>query len=93
MAVLPLRGLVRRGHRRWLVRGLLTMGIFRRRETAADDNARTNLLLDGLEAAYEARRQGLDLPLTDFEEVVIDAAVTLSGEQYPPAGHTYPKKG
>ncbi|MBM7057165.1 hypothetical protein [Streptomyces durocortorensis] len=69
------------------------MKIFRRRETAADDAARTTLLLDGLEAAYEGRRQGLDLPLTTFEEVVLDASVTLSGEAYPPAGHTYPRKG
>ncbi|MCX4524069.1 hypothetical protein OHA69_41500 [Streptomyces anulatus] len=69
------------------------MNIFRRRETPADDNARTNLLLDGLEAAYEERRQGLDLPLTQFEEVVLDASVSLSGEPYPPAGHTYPRKG
>ncbi|MFD7416873.1 hypothetical protein [Kitasatospora purpeofusca] len=69
------------------------MGIFRRRETAADDNARTTRFLDGLEGAYEERRQGLDLPLTQFEEVVLDASVALSGEAYPPAGHTYPKRG
>ncbi|MGP3636463.1 hypothetical protein ACTU45_24430 [Streptomyces sp. 24-1644] len=69
------------------------MSIFRRRETAADDAARTTLLLDGLEAAYEQRRGGEDVPLTQFEEVVLDASVTLSGEPYPPAGHTYPKKG
>ncbi|MFF2115662.1 hypothetical protein [Rhodococcus koreensis] len=90
--MLRLRGLVRRGHEPWLLRGLL-MGIFRRRESAADDNARTGRLLEGLETAYESRRQGLDLPLTQFEEVVIDASVTLSGEPYPPAGHTYPRKG
>ncbi|MFG3410379.1 hypothetical protein [Streptomyces sp. NPDC048142] len=69
------------------------MGIFRRRETAADDAARTTLLLDGLEAAYEQRRGGEDVPLTQFEEVVLDATVSLSGEPYPPAGHTYPKRG
>lgn len=72
---------------------MIAVKIFGRRETAADDAARTNLLLDGLEAAYEDRRQGLDLPLTTFEEVVLDASVTLSGEPYPPAGHTYPRKG
>lgn len=72
---------------------MIGVKIFRRRETAADDAARTNLLLDGLEGAYEERRQGLDLPLTQFEEVVLDASVSLSGEAYPPAGHTYPKRG
>ncbi|MFI7089731.1 hypothetical protein ACIBUR_39880 [Streptomyces anulatus] len=70
------------------------MSIFRRRETAADDAARTTLLLDGLEAAYEQRRgDDPETPLTQFEEVVLDASVTLSGEPYPPAGHTYPRKG
>lgn len=70
------------------------MSIFRRRETAADDAARTTLLLDGLEAAYEERR-GADpeAPLTQFETVVLDATVSLSGEPYPPAGHSYPRRG
>ncbi|MEU8672962.1 hypothetical protein AB0C71_39440 [Streptomyces anulatus] len=69
------------------------MNIFRRRETPADDNARTNRLMDGLEAAYEQRRGGEDVPLTEFETVVLDATVSLSGEPYPPAGHRYPKRG
>ncbi|MEV6478058.1 hypothetical protein [Streptomyces sp. NPDC051657] len=69
------------------------MAFFRSRETPADDNARTTRFLDGLEAAYEQRRGGEDVPLTQFEEVVLDASVTLSGEPYPPAGHTYPRKG
>lgn len=69
------------------------MNIFRSRETQSDDDARTNRLMDGLEAAYEQRRGGEDVPLTQFEEVVLAATVTLSGEPYPPAGHTYPKRG
>ncbi|MEU1224705.1 hypothetical protein [Streptomyces microflavus] len=70
------------------------MSIFRRRETPAHDDARTTLLLNGLEAAYEQRRGGdPEAPLTEFEEVVLAATVTLSGEPYPPAGHTYPRRG
>ncbi len=73
------------------------MALFRRNrtETYADDFARTGRLLEGLEAAYAARTgdPASDLPLTDFEDVVIEAAMPLHGDPYPPAGHTYPKRG
>ncbi|MFD9226115.1 RNA polymerase sigma factor [Streptomyces sp. NPDC060064] len=71
------------------------VALFRRSEKAADDFARTGRLLEGLEAAYAARTGSptADLPLTDFEDVVIEGAMPLAGETYPPAGHTYPRKG
>lgn len=71
------------------------MALFRRSETTADDSARTGRLLQGLEDAYVARTgDAVDGgSLTQFEEVVLEAAAPLSGEPYPPAGHTYPRKG
>jgi hypothetical protein len=71
------------------------VSLFRRSETKADDDARTGRLLDGLETAY-AIRTGDPVdggPLTPFEEVVLEGAVPLPGDIYPPVGHTYPTKG
>ncbi|MFF7013236.1 hypothetical protein ACFY9Y_35080 [Streptomyces fimicarius] len=71
------------------------MPFFRRSETAAHDDARTGRLLDGLESAYAARTgdpvNGGDL--TPFEETVLFAVAGDPTQQYPPAGHTYPKRG
>ncbi|MFF4144686.1 hypothetical protein ACFY0A_25575 [Streptomyces sp. NPDC001698] len=70
------------------------MGIFSRRETSTDDSARTGRLLEGLERAY-ATRTGDPVdggPLTDFEQVVVEAAAPSPGTPYPPAGHSYPRK-
>ncbi|MCX4581443.1 hypothetical protein OHB41_51790 [Streptomyces sp. NBC_01571] len=73
----------------------MLMSLFRRTEKAADDFARTGRLLEGLEAAYAARTgdPASDLPLTDFEDVVIEGAMPLPGETYPPAGHSFPRRG
>ncbi|MFD5223901.1 MULTISPECIES: hypothetical protein [Streptomyces] len=71
------------------------MKFLRRTEKQSDDHARTGRLLDGLETAY-AVRTGDPVdggPLTDFEEVVLEGAMPLPGDPYPPAGHTYPRKG
>ncbi|MBD9735218.1 hypothetical protein IGX29_26120 [Streptomyces sp. H28] len=70
------------------------MGIFRRRETAADDQARTGRLLDGLDAAYTARTGEVcgEEPLDAFEDVVIDAAGAEATGPYPPPGHGYPRR-
>lgn len=69
------------------------MGRFRR-ETRADDNARTKRLLDGIETAYAVRtgNPAGGGPLTDFEEVVIEGAAPLHGTEYPPPGHNYPRR-
>jgi hypothetical protein len=68
---------------------------FRRTETQSDDEARTGRLLDGLETAYAVRTgdpvDGGDL--TQFEETVLFAVAGDPAQQYPPAGHTYPRKG
>ncbi|MBL3670248.1 hypothetical protein JL475_30590 [Streptomyces sp. M2CJ-2] len=70
------------------------MGFLRRRETAADDQARTGRLLQGLEDAYAARTgDPVDGgPLDEFEETVINAAAAQYGTPYPPAGHDYPRR-
>lgn len=70
------------------------MGLFRRTETASDDNARTGRLLQGVENAYAARTgDPVDGgPLSDFESTVITAAAPVPGATYPPAGHGYPRR-
>ncbi|MBL3664495.1 hypothetical protein JL475_00345 [Streptomyces sp. M2CJ-2] len=70
------------------------MSLFRRTETASHDRARTLRLLGGVDAAY-ATRTGDPVdggPLTEFEETVISAAVPQAGTEYPPPGHTYPRR-
>ncbi|GGS47903.1 hypothetical protein [Streptomyces violaceus] len=70
------------------------MGFFRRTENAADDQARTIRILDGIETAYAARTgDPVDGgPLNDFEEVVIEGAAPRAGDTYPPPGHGYPRR-
>lgn len=70
------------------------MGIFRRRETAAQDQDRSVRFLDGVEAAY-ARRTGdpcSTAPLDDFEDVIVEAAGAEFDAPYPPPGHGYPRR-
>lgn len=70
------------------------MGLFRRTESRSDDDARTNRLLDSLENAYE-QRTGDPVdggPLTEFESVVLGAAAPSPHADYPPAGHSYPRR-
>jgi len=63
-----------------------------RRETRADDNARTIRLLDASDVAFE-REPADDLAL-DFESVVMEGLLTdRAVPTYPPAGHGYPRKG
>lgn len=69
------------------------MKIFRRTETHADDQARTGRLLDALDAYSEARDPHHLVPLDDFEETVLFGVAGDPAQQYPPAGHTYPRKG
>ncbi|MFS8200495.1 hypothetical protein ACLVWQ_17635 (plasmid) [Streptomyces sp. CWNU-52B] len=66
----------------------------RRRETQADDQARTGRLLDGLDAAYLTRTGDLmgDADLDDFETVIAAAVHPHDGVTYPPAGHGYPRR-
>ncbi|WP_103542043.1 hypothetical protein [Streptomyces sp. SM1] len=70
------------------------MALFRRRETPADDQARTGRLLEGLEAAYANRTgdpcSGVDLD--DFENVIVSAAGAEGEPTYPPPGHDYPRR-
>lgn len=65
------------------------------RETPSDDDARTGRLLDAADVAFEYE------PATelheDFESVVMEGLLTDKAAAaegvYPPAGHTYPRKG
>jgi hypothetical protein len=65
-----------------------------RRETKDEDEARTGALLDALDQATDAGDQ--EAPLTAFEEVVLDGLAcgpACSGAPYPPAGHSFPRRG
>lgn len=63
----------------------------RRRETPADDNARTERLLDHADRAF-----GMDdaYALNDgFEDVVMTGLGTdKAARPYPPTGHGYPRR-
>ena len=63
-----------------------------RRETRADDNARTERLLDHSDRAFAHEpADGLAL---EFETVVMEGLLTdRAVPVYPPAGHSYPRKG
>lgn len=63
------------------------------RETKKDDDARTGRLLDALDAYSEARDPHHLVPLDEFEETALFAIAGDPSQLYPPAGHTYPKKG
>lgn len=63
-----------------------------KRETRAEDNARTERLLDVADIAFEQE------PVTelhhDFESVVMEGLLTdRAVPVYPPAGHTFPRRG
>lgn len=63
-----------------------------RRETKREDDARTGALLDAVDKAFDY--DGLaqyDDP--DFEDVVLFGIAGDPAQQYPPAGHNYPKRG
>jgi hypothetical protein len=63
-----------------------------RRETPADDNARTGRLLDQADTAFE-HEQTTQVG-ADFEAVVMEGLLTdRSVPLYPPPGHTYPRRG
>ncbi|WP_215456647.1 hypothetical protein [Streptomyces sp. ATCC 21386] len=64
----------------------------RRRETPADDNARTVRLLDASDRAFE--REPADGLAVEFEAVVMEGLLTdRAVPVYPPVGHAYPRKG
>lgn len=63
-----------------------------RRETRAEDNARTVRLLDASDRAFE--REPATRLHEDFESVVMEGLLTdRAVPVYPPSGHTYPKRG
>jgi hypothetical protein len=64
----------------------------KRYETPADDDARTVRLLDASDHAF---RYEPDTQVgADFEAVVMEGLLTdRATPVYPPAGHTYPRKG
>ncbi|TQE40254.1 hypothetical protein Sipo8835_00135 [Streptomyces ipomoeae] len=63
-----------------------------RRETPADDNARTERLLDASDKAFA--REPADGLAVEFEAVVMEGLLTdRAVPVYPPAGHAYPRKG
>ncbi|MEV5249873.1 hypothetical protein [Streptomyces werraensis] len=69
--------------------------IFRRSETKKQDDERTGRLLHGLEAAFALRTGDpcSDDDLTVFEEIVLFGVGYDPTQPYPPAGHTYPRRG
>jgi hypothetical protein len=69
------------------------MDIFRRRESVANDDARTGRLLNGVDSAYRARTGTDDGPdLDEFEETVLHAVARDPSAPYPPDGHSYPRR-
>ena len=65
------------------------------RETRTDDNARTGRLLDAADVAFE--HEPTTQLARDFEFVVAEGLLTDRAAEaagvYPPAGHTYPRRG
>jgi hypothetical protein len=63
-----------------------------RRENRDDDKRRTYALLDAVDAAFDD--DGLaKYHDPDFEEVILFGVAGDPTQQYPPAGHNYPKRG
>ena len=63
-----------------------------RRETKDDDKRRTHSLLDAVDAAFDDN--GLaKYHDPDFYENVLFGVAGDPTQQYPPPGHTYPKRG
>lgn len=68
------------------------MKFFDSSEDRIDDGLRTGRLIDAAEVAFE-REQPVGLA-EDFESVVMEGLLTdRAAPVYPPAGHTYPRKG
>lgn len=66
-----------------------------RRETPAQDDARTGRLLDQADVAFEhepTTELHLEFEVVVMEGLLTDRAAAAVGA-YPPAGHTYPKRG
>jgi hypothetical protein len=64
-----------------------------RRETKNEDDMRTGALLDAVDVAFDygGKAQFHD---PEFEDVVLfGIAYNAADHPYPPAGHTYPKRG
>jgi hypothetical protein len=62
------------------------------RETRREDDERTVRLLDAADFAFE--REPVNEVAADFEAVVMEGLLTdRAVAVYPPAGHTYPKRG
>ncbi|CAM5251293.1 hypothetical protein SXANM310S_00019 [Streptomyces xanthochromogenes] len=63
-----------------------------RRETKNEDDLRTYALLDAVDVAFDhgGKAQYAD---PQFEDVVLHGIAYDPCEPYPPAGHTYPKRG
>lgn len=63
-----------------------------RRETRADDKARTGRLLDVADRAFEC--EPASEVAADFEAIVMEGLLSdQAAPVYPPPGHTYPHKG
>jgi hypothetical protein len=63
----------------------------KRRETRAQDNARTGRLLDQSDAAF-AHEPDNGLAV-EFEAVVMEGLLTdRAAPVYPPPGHTFPRR-
>lgn len=66
-----------------------------RRETRDDDERRTRALLGALDRSTEMRPDPT-AELSDFETVVLFGVAgdpAQPSRQYPPAGHTFPRRG
>ena len=65
-----------------------------RRETHDDDHRRTGALLDAVDNAFDNAMGAAALENDhSFESVVLFGVAGDPALQYPPAGHTYPKRG
>ncbi|EMF57302.1 MULTISPECIES: hypothetical protein [Streptomyces] len=61
-------------------------------ETRREDAERTGRLLDAADIAFEC--EPANATAAAFEAVVMEGLLTDTAvEVYPPAGHTYPKRG
>lgn len=66
-----------------------------RRETPRHDDRRTRGLLDAADNAFD--REPANGLAAEFQDVVMEGLMTdkaaAAAGNYPPAGHTYPKRG
>ncbi|MFF7308153.1 hypothetical protein [Streptomyces sp. NPDC008137] len=65
-----------------------------RRETRNDDKRRTHSLLDAVDRAFDndAGTAALEDDRS-FESILLFGVAGDPAQQYPPAGHNYPKRG